>query len=147
MLHRAWGRFPIGLRKRPFDVFVAVFLASAGVYQIVDPNFPEMQQQVISQLLLTTISIYMITAGLVIAWCILHRCKNIIMNMYIEMYAWMFMSAAVLAITIFDIYVGLSLPIYNYALYYAVLWFWILLSIATSIRWIDLHYVLKRVDK
>lgn len=147
MVKKIWCKIPKGLRKRPFDIFIALFLASAGVYQIVDPNFPEMQQQIINQLILTIISIYMISAGIVISWCILHKCKNIIMNMYIEMYAWMFMSAAVLAITIFDIYVGLSLPIYNYALYYAVLWFWILLSIATSIRWIDLHYVLKRVDE
>lgn len=147
MLHNVWGRLPKGLRKRPFDIFVAMFLVSAGVYQIVDPDFPEMQQQLIGEFLLTLISLYMIAAGLAIIWCILHKCSNIIINMYVEMYAWMFMNAAVLAITIFDIYVGITITIVNYALYYGVLWFWILLSIATFIRWIDLNQVLRRIDE
>lgn len=146
MIHQAWGRLPRGLRKRPFDVFVSLFLVGAGVYQIVDPAFPEMQQQVVNSLILTIISLYMIAAGLVITWCIIHRCKNIVMNMYIEMYAWLFMWAAVLAIAIFDIYVGLAQPIHNYALYYGVLSFWILLSAATAIRWIDLRQVLRTID-
>ena len=88
----------------------------------------------------------MIAAGIVIVWCIIHKCKNIIMNMYIEMYAWLFMWAAVFGITLFDLYIGFSQPIYNYALYYSILWFWILLSIATFIRWVDLNQVLRKID-
>jgi hypothetical protein len=147
MLHNVWGRLPKGLRKRPFDIFVSLFLVGAGVYQIADPNFPEMQQQLVGDFLLTLISIYMIAAGLVITWCILHKCKNIIMNMYIEMYAWLFMWAAMVAIVVFDLYIGFTTPITNFALYYGVLWFWILISIATGIRWIDLNQMLRKVDQ
>ncbi len=139
------GRIPYGLRKRPFDIFVAVFLAGAGIYQILDPDFPEMQQDIVGEFLLTVISIYMILAGSVIVWCILHKCSKLILNMYTEMYAWMFMNAAVVAITIFDAYIGIATTVSNYALYYAILLFWILLSLATFIRWVDLHQVLRRI--
>ena len=141
------GRIPQGLRKRPFDVFVALFLAGAGVYKIADPAFPETQQQILSELVLTIISIYMIAAGIVIAWCILHKCSNLLLNMYTEMYAWMFMCAAVLAITLFDIYIGFMTPVENYPLYYGVLLFWILLYISIFIRCADLHYVLRALTK
>lgn len=147
MIHNVWGRLPRSLRKRPFDIFVSVFLVSAGVYQIADPTFPEMQQNLLGDFLLTLVSIYMIAAGLVITWCILHKCKNIIMNMYIEMYAWLFMWAAMMALTFFQVYIGLTKSIENIPLYYGVLWFWILLSLSTGIRWIDLSQILRRIDE
>lgn len=141
------GRLPVGLRKRPFDVFVALFLASAGVYEIADPLFPEMQQSLLSDAVLIIIGLYMFAAGLAITWCILHKCKNIMLNMYVEMYSWLFMWVAVVALTIFQIVIGMTESINNYALYYGVLWFWILLCFATGIRWLDLYHILRRIDK
>jgi hypothetical protein len=147
MVQKVWAKLPGSVRKRPFDIFVALFLASAGVYQIADPNFPELQQQILSDTLLTIISLYMIAAGLAICWCITVRCTKPLVNMYVEMYSWFFMWAAVTSLFLFQIYIGIAQPVYKPQLYYGILWFWLLLSITTFIRWFDLYLLLRRIDK
>lgn len=144
-MNNAWGRLPIALRSRPFDVFIAVILGLAGVYQILDPTFPESQQNILPGFVLLMISIYMIAASLAIIVFMFHKCRNVFFQWYGQMYGWMFMNAATLAITIFDAWVGLTLPIENALLFWSFFVFWILISIATFIKWFDMWNVIKAV--
>ncbi len=99
-----WGRFPWGLRERPFDMFAALLCFIVGLQMIVDPKFPEKTGGVLEWSLITWISLYLMVASVLIIVVLCSNretCKAF--TLFGGMYGWFFISSASLAMTLFYI--------------------------------------------
>ena len=134
-----WGRIPVKLRERPFDAFSAVLLAILGLYQLLDPNWPEEVAQSINGVLIVIISLYLMFAGIVIvaAMSADYR-KTPVFCFFGQMYGWAFMAAATAAIEMITIYNAMQLPIGFYPL--LILWVtsWFLITVSAVARSVSL---------
>jgi hypothetical protein len=146
MLKNVWGRIPINFRKRPFDVYTAMLLTSLGLYGLLDPTFPELQQHTINAVIINVTAIYMIFSGLVIIASILYGNRYPISSYFGEMYGWVFMASATLTTTIFQIYNALiteNSEISNVFLFWTILFIFFSLTVVAIIRSIDMYVNLR----
>ena len=130
-----WGRFPVNLRKRPFDAYVSLLLFWIGLYQLVDPTWPENYQNNISQTIITIISLYLVFAGLTIFLALIRDPRQSpIFCFFGQMYGWSFMSAATAAITLIIFFNGVTNPIENFYMFFIWLSAWFFITVASIIR-------------
>lgn len=112
-----WGRIPVKIRERPFDAFSAALLFWLGIYQILDPHWPEDTAKSISSIILFVISLYLMCAGLIILLAMIQDYqKHPVFCFFGQMYGWAFMAAATAAIEVITIYNAMQLPIGFYPL-------------------------------
>lgn len=89
------------LRERPFDFYVAFVLFIFGAWGIIDPNWPEKYLSGVLLTIVTIIDIYLILSSLFILLCLsCKRHRHPILALVGEMYGWLFIAAAALAISI-----------------------------------------------
>lgn len=141
-----WGRIPVKIRERPFDAFSALLLLLLGLYQLLDPNWPEETTQSVSGPLIVIISLYLMCAGIVIivAMSLDYR-KHPIYSFFGQMYGWAFMAAATGAIELITIYNAMQLAIGFYPI--LILWTtaWLLITFAGVSRSLSLWLRYKKV--
>lgn len=148
MLKNVWGRIPINFRKRPFDVYTAMLLTILGLYGLLDPTFPELQQHTINTVIINVTAIYMILSGLVIITSILYGKRYTTSSYFGEMYGWVFMASATLTTTIFQIYNALiteNSEISNVFLFWTILFIFFSLTVVAIIRSIDMYVNLRGI--
>lgn len=88
------------LRERTFDFYVAFVLFIFGAWGIVDPNWPERYLTGALLTVVTIIDIYLILSSLLILMSLsCKRQRHPILALMGEMYGWLFISAAALAIS------------------------------------------------
>lgn len=120
-----WGRFPWGLRERPFDMFAALLCFIVGLQMIVDPKFPEKTGGVLEWSLITWISIYLMVASvlLIVVLCSNREtCKAF--TLFGGMYGWFFISSASLAMTLFYIasFIWYESQVLSFTLIITIVW-------------------------
>jgi hypothetical protein len=146
MLKNVWGRIPCGFRERPFDVYTAMLLVILGLYGLLDPTFPELQQNTINAIIINITALYMIVSGMVIITAIFYGKRLPAFSYYGEMYGWTFMASATLTATIFQIYNALvteSGGITNVFLFWTILFIFFSLTVVAIIRSIDMYVNLR----
>ena len=134
-MQKIWGRLPVNLRERPFDSYVSLLLFWIGLYQLVDPTWPEKYTDSVSQLVIVIISLYLICAGMIIFLALIHDARKYpIFCFFGQMYGWSFMTAATAAVTLICVWNALSQPIYN--VYMLIIWTsaWFFVTVASIIR-------------
>lgn len=120
-----WGRFPWGLRERPFDMFAALLCFIVGLQMIVDPKFPEKTGGVLEWSLITWISIYLMVASVLIIVVLCSNrdtCKAF--TLFGGMYGWSFISSASLAMTLFYIasFIWYESQVLSFTLIITIVW-------------------------
>jgi hypothetical protein len=148
MFKNVWGRIPCGFRERPFDVYTALLLIIVGFYGLLDPTFPELQEDTINVVIINVTALYMIVAGLVIISAIFLGKRSPVFSYYGEMYGWIFMASASLTVGIFQIYNALvteTTGIQNAFLFWIVFFVWLSLTIVAVIRSLDMYVNIKGV--
>jgi hypothetical protein len=146
MLKNVWGRIPCGFRERPFDVYTAMLLSLLGFYGLLDPTFPELQQDTINSIIINVTALYMIFSGIVIITAIFYGKSHPIYSYYGEMYGWVFMASATLTTTIFQIYNALVTEnggITNVFLFWTILFIFFSLTVVAIIRSLDMYVNLR----
>ena len=126
------------LRERPFDFYVVFVLFIFGAWGIIDPLWPEEYVKGILLIIVTIIDIYLIVSSLFIFLSLsCKRHRHPILALMGEMYGWLFISAAALAISI--IY-GISFYNQIESLWILGVWtvIWLGMAIAAGIRAYDL---------
>ena len=126
------------LRKNPFDFYVAFVLFIFGAWGIVDPNWPEKYLSGVLLTIVTIIDIYLIVSSLLILMSLsCKRQSHPILALMGEMYGWLFISAAALAISI--IY-GISFYDSLDSLWLLGVWTitWAGMAVAAGLRSLDL---------
>ena len=89
------------VRERPFDFYVAFVLFIFGAWGMIDPLWPEGYVNGALLVVVTIIDIYLIFSSLFILMCLsCKRQRHPIMALVGEMYGWLFISAAALAISL-----------------------------------------------
>ena len=135
----SWGRLPWGLRERPFDVYAAVLLFITGVYTFFTHNIPPSIYSGWIHIIVDIVAIYFVVSSLVILTALLkdpRKCPAFVL--FGEMYGWAFVAAASLATTF--MYLVSLFWMYPQSWFNWAAWFfvWTMLTIASSIRSIDL---------
>lgn len=147
-MHKVWGRLPIGLRERPFDMLTAFLLFLLGVYEIADPSWPEAYENDFNTTLLIIVSIYLMCAGVVIMTALLRNPKKCPVFVYFgQMFGWAFVATATFVTTIMYVYYGIVQDIQNTYAFSAWLTIWTILTIVAVIRSIDMWFYLRMVRK
>ena len=135
------------LRERPFDFYVAFVLFIFGVWGIVDSHWPEAYVTGVLLTVVTIIDIYLIISSLfiILSLSCKRQCHPILALMG-EMYGWLFISAAALAISI--IY-GISFYDQVDNLWLLGVWtvIWAGMALAAAIRAFDLFYFYRSLNK
>jgi hypothetical protein len=151
MFDRVWGRIPEGLRKRPFDIYTALLLMLIGLYSMLDPNFPEKQEDTISNAIVFVISLYMIISGSLIIWSTMSpKRSNPIFHFYGEMYGWMFMASATVSIAVFQLWnahFSRAHSITDPILFWGVLALWLSVTAMSAIRATDMWMHMRSLRK
>jgi hypothetical protein len=135
------------LRNRPFDFYVAFVLFMFGVGGFVDPHWPEDYVSGVLFTIVTIIDVYLIVASLLIISSLLckRQCHPVLAIMG-EMYGWLFISAASLAI--FVIYIA---ALYNQLgnMWILAIWalIWAGMAISSGLRSLDLLYFYRSLSK
>ena len=141
-----WGRIPVKIRERPFDAFSALLLLLLGLYQLLDPNWPEEVTQSISGPLIVIISLYLMCAGIVIIMAMsLDYRKYPVFSFFGQMYGWAFMAAATGAIELITIYNAMQLTVGFYPL--LIIWTtaWLFITFAAVSRSLSLCLRYRRI--
>ena len=141
-----WGRIPVKIRERPFDAFSASLLLLLGLYQLLDPNWPEEVTQSINGPLIVIISLYLMFAGIVILTSMsLDYRKHPVYSFFGQMYGWAFMAAATMCIELITIYNAMQLTIGFYPL--LIIWTsaWLFITFAAVSRSLSLWLRYKRI--
>lgn len=126
------------LRERPFDFYVAFVLFIFGAWGMIDPLWPEEYVNGVLLVVVTIIDIYLIISSLFIIMSLsCRRQRHPILALMGEMYGWLFISAASLAISI--IY-GISFYNQLESLWILGFWtvIWLGMAIAAGLRSYDL---------
>jgi hypothetical protein len=123
-----------------------MLLAILGLYGLLDPTFPELQQNTINAVIINVTAVYMILSGLVIITSILYGKRYPTSSYCGEMYGWVFMASATLTTTIFQIYNVLitgNSAINNVFLFWTILFIFFSLTVVAIIRSIDMYVNLR----
>lgn len=99
------------LLERPFDLYVLFLLLLVGTFSIVSGKYPENLDRDYLSFLANVISIYYIVASIVVAYAlVLQQTKKTVRALVVEMYGWMFISAAAAASAIIAIGAQIQRP-------------------------------------
>lgn len=133
----------MGIRKRPFDFFVAFIVFLLGLYGFFDPNFPEDYDWPIWAIMMFE-DVYLVAAGAVIMASLIMRetGKRVVCSLAMEMFGWMFVSVAAAVITVTSYWVPSSVfagPDQPAAINYLWMGFWACLATASLFRYLDMH--------
>lgn len=134
--------------KRPFDFYVAALLFLAGLFSIVNDDWPESVSSTTEQTFIVIVSLYLMAAAAVIMASLL--CRNTqrpVFSLMGEMYGWLFVAAASLATSL--MYVGGVIndapsSWWTWAILFIL---WVGMTIASSIRSFDLFLVYRSLKK
>ena len=134
-------KLPWGLRERPFDVYAALILFLGGIYILIDPGFPEYSGHIFDSSVITAISIYLIISSFLILTALFKdRKKCPAYTIFAEMYGWLFVASATLALTLFYMYSMIwdnaNRPIIYWSIWFCIYFF---MFIAASFRYFDLR--------
>jgi hypothetical protein len=131
------------LRERPFDFFVALVLFFIGFAVIVDDSWPEKGvNNSLIQLIVLVISIYLMAAAVIIMMSLsCNRRSKPILSLMGEMYGWMMISFASIAILL--TYLGSIVADgpsswWGFAI---MMLLWLGMLFSSSVRFIDLFQV------
>ena len=135
------------LRKNPFDFYVAFVLFMFGVSGFVDPHWPEDYVSGVLLTIVNIINIYLILSSLLILLSLsCKRQSHPILALIGEMYGWIFIGAASLAI--FVIYIA---ALYNQLsnMWLLAIWavIWAGMAVAAGVRALDLFYFYRGLNK
>ena len=141
MTNSVWGRIPRILRERPFDIYTAFLVILVGIYSLVDPTFPELQEDTINNVIVNIASLYLIFSGMTIIIAMILIKKDPVFSFYAEMYGWAFMSSATLTVGIFQIYNSIlsqNTNITNWYLFWTIFFIWSSITLVALIKSIDM---------
>ena len=149
-MHNVWGRLPNGLRERPFDVLTAFLLVLLGVFEIVDPSWPEAYENDLNATILVIVSLYLMVAGFVILVAIFKDPKKYpVFSYFGQMFGWGFVAAATAITTIMYLYYAFleDDEINNIYAFTAWLCIWMILTLVAFIRSFDMWMIFRRLSK
>ena len=134
--------------KRPFDFYAALLLFCAGLYSIINDDWPESVENQLTQGFIVFVSIYMMTAAAVIMSTLLcKKASRPVFSLIGEMYGWMFVAAASLATSLMYIGSAISHTPDSWWLWGILLTVWVGMTIASAIRSFDLFLVYRSLRK
>ena len=142
MIRRIWGLLPQGFRERPFDAYTALSLILVGFYSLFDSSFPENQTTPLGAALFFWIAIYLIVASFVLLIALFVNQKTCAKFHYFgQMYAWIFIATAGIAICFYQLWSGLiskSIGIADSGLYWVIFFIWGAVGWAAFVRATDM---------
>jgi hypothetical protein len=147
MFKGVWGRIPCVLRERPFDIYTAFLVVLVGIYSLVDPTFPELQEDTINSIIINVTALYLIFSGVNIMISMCYEKRKPIFSFYAEMYGWAFMASATLTVGIFQVYnsiVSQNKNITNWYLFWTVFFIWSSITIVAMIKSVDMFVNIRR---
>jgi hypothetical protein len=135
----SWGRLPWGLRERPFDVYAAVLLFITGVYTFFTDMIPPGFDSFAITVIVNVVAVYFMASSIVILTALLkdpHKCPAFVL--FGEMYGWSFVAAASLATSFMYLASLFWITPYSWLAWGSWFFVWVMLTVASSIRSIDL---------
>lgn len=127
---------------RPFDFYVAALLFFAGLYGIIDDSWPESIGVDLASTIIVIISLYLMFSGLVIMLALgCNRKKYPVISLIAEMYGWLFVSSASLAIIITEIAAMTVFEPRSWWTWAIIVGVWGGLLVSSLLRFIDLFII------
>jgi len=134
--------------KRPFDFYTAALLFIAGIFSIVNDDWPELLSNPLEQTFIVIVSLYLMAASAVIMSSLL--CKKVsrpVFSLMGELYGWLFVAAGSLATSLMYIGGVINDAPSSWWAWSLLFILWVGMTIASSIRAFDLYLVYRSLKK
>jgi len=136
------------LRERPFDFYVAALLFAVGIYGIISDSWPESVGVEWANTIIVIISLYLMFAGLIIMLSLgCRRRKYPVLALMGEMYGWLFVSSASIAIMLTELGAIMTKSPTSWWEWGIMMGVWTGLLISSFVRFIDLFFVYRSLQK
>ena len=137
------------LRERPFDFFVALILFFVGFTVIIDDHWPEKNvDNPIVQIIVIIISIYLMVASIMIMSSLsCNRKKRPVLSLMGEMYGWMMVSFASIAIILTYLGSMIGGVPQSWWGFSVMMFIWCGMFISSGVRYLDLLQVYRSLKK
>ena len=133
------------LRERPFDFYVAFLIFLAGCYALFSQTWPESFHQSTTTTLIHIVSVYMITAALIVMSSLLcNRIKRPVFSIMAEMWGWLAISAASTATFLMYSFMLATNEVQDFGLASVLDLVWLGMALASGFRSLDIYLAIRR---
>lgn len=133
------------LRERPFDFYVAFLIFLAGCYALFSQTWPESFHEQSTTILIHIVSIYMVTAALIVMASLLcNRSKRPIFSIMAEMWGWLAISAASTATFLMYSFMLATNEVQDLGVASVLDLVWLGMALASGFRSLDIYLAIRR---